>query len=375
MARARNLFARLFFLPLVLLAAVPALTSAQAEMEPSHFRVDASWPKPLPNNWIIGQVSGMATDSEDHIWVLQRPLSLTDDERGATFNPPLSNCCSPAPPVLEFDVEGRLLRSWGGPGQGYDWPQNEHGIFIDAEGNVWITGNGEQDGQVLKFKPDGTFLMQIGKVGPQTGDADITRLGQPAGIAVDIAANEVYVADGYFNHRIIVFDAKTGAFHRKWGAYGKSPDDSDKPNLRRTAPPTAAQLTHFGNPVHCVRIANDGLVYVCDRLNDRIQIFKKDGTFVKEFSIEPRTAGNGSVWDIAFSRDPEQRWLYIADGRNNQILTVSRMTGEVRSSTGGPGRNAGYFHWVHDMAIDGSGNIYTGEVDTGKRIQKFAVQH
>ena len=374
MARTLPRFAPLFVLSLVALIALPFAATAQSATDAGRFRVDASWPEPLPNNWILGQVSGMATDPEDHVWVLQRPLSLTDDEHGATFSPPLSKCCSPAPPVLEFDTAGRLLHSWGGPAKGYDWPQNEHGIYVDAEGFVWITGNGEQDGQVLKFKSDGTFVMQIGKVGPQTGDADTSRMGQPAGIAVDVAANEVYVADGYFNHRIIVFDAKTGAFHRTWGAFGKSPDGSDKPNLRRTAPPTAAQLTHFGNPVHCVRIANDGLVYVCDRLNDRIQIFRKDGTFVKEFSIEPQTAGNGSVWDIVFSRDPEQRWLYIADGRNNQLLTVSRATGEVRATTGAPGRNAGYFHWVHDMAIDSNGNVYTGEVDTGKRIQKFVVQ-
>jgi len=373
---ARSLHPLLFFSCLAVVASlcVPSCSFAAASGPPGTFKVDPSWPLPLPNNWILGQVSGMTTDAEDHVWVLQRPLSLTDDERGATFNPPLSKCCAPAPPVLEFDTAGHLLNSWGGPGQGYDWPQNEHGIYIDAEGFVWITGNGEQDGQVLKFKRDGTFVLQIGKVGPQTGDADTTRLGQAAGLAVDVAAREVYVADGYFNHRVIVFDSQTGAFHRKWGAFGKSPDDAGKPNLRRTAPPTAEQLTHFGNPVHCVRIANDGLVYVCDRLNDRIQIFNKDGTFVKEFVIEPATAGNGSVWDIVFSRDPEQRWLYIADGRNNQILTVSRASGEIRATAGAPGRNAGHFHWVHDIAIDSSGNIYTGEVDTGKRIQKFVAQ-
>jgi DNA-binding beta-propeller fold protein YncE len=332
------------------------------------FQVDPGWPQPLPNGWILGQVSGVAVDADDHVWVLQRPGSLSDDERGATFKPPLSKCCAPAPPVLELDASGKLLRAWGGPGPGYDWPGNEHGIHVDADGFVWITGNGEKDGQILKFTRDGKFVLQIGKVGPQTGSADTTRLGQAAG--VDVAGGEVYVADGYFNKRIIVFDAATGAYRRHWGAYGKPPVD-EKPNLRRTAPPTPADLGSFGNPVHCARVSRDGLVYVCDRLNDRIQVFRKDGTFVKEFPVEPATAGNGSVWDLALSRDPGQRYLFLADGRNNQVLTLSREDGAVLSTLGRPGRYAGHFHWVHDLAIDTKGNLYAGEVDNGKRIQRF----
>jgi hypothetical protein len=346
-----------------------ATSTATGSGTPS-FRVDAAWPKPLPNHWILGQVSGIATDGDNHVWVLQRPASLTEDERGATLNPPQSSCCAPAPSVLEFDAAGTLLRSWGGPGSGYDWPQNEHGIHVDAKGFVWITGNGANDGQVLKFTRDGRFVMQIGKSGPQTGSADTTRLGQAAGVEVDAAASEVYVADGYYNRRVIVFDSETGAYKRHWGAYGKPPPD-DKPDLRRTAPPTATQLQTFANPVHCARLSRDGLVYVCDRLNNRVQVFRKDGGFVKEFSVEPRTAGNGSVWDIVLSRDPGQRWLFMADGRNNQVLTLSRETGEVVARLGRPGRYAGEFHWVHDMAIDNDGNLYAGEVDTGKRAQKF----
>jgi DNA-binding beta-propeller fold protein YncE len=338
------------------------------------FQVDPTWPKALPNNWLLGQVSGVATDADDHVWVLQRPGSLTEDERGATLKPPQSTCCAPAAPVLEFDASGKLLRSWGGPGNGYDWPQNEHGIHVDSKGFVWITGNGDNDGQVLKFTRDGKFVMQIGKVGPQTGNADVSRLGQPAGVEVDTAANEVYIADGYYNKRVIVFDSETGAFKRQWGAYGKPPSDAEKPNTRRTAPPTAAQLATFGNPVHCARIARDGLVYVCDRLNNRVQVFHKDGSFVKEFSVAPDTSGNGSVWDILLSRDPQQKWLFLADGRNNRIVTLLRETGEVQASFGRPGRYAGEFHWVHDMAIDSQGNLYAGEVDTGKRVQKFVRQ-
>jgi DNA-binding beta-propeller fold protein YncE len=338
------------------------------------FKVDPNWPQPLPNNWILGQVSGIATDAADHVWVLQRPGSLTEDERGAALKPPHSKCCVPAPSVLEFDTAGKLLRSWGGKGTGYDWPENEHGLYVDAKGFVWVTGNGNNDGQILKFTQAGTFVLQIGKIGPQTGSADTTRLGRAAGLEVDVDAREVYVADGYHNNRVIVFDSDTGAYKRHWGAYGKPPIAVGAPDGRRTAPPTAAQLATFGSPVHCVRVSRDGLVYVCDRLNNRVQVFKKDGSYVKEFTVEPATAGNGSVWDLVLSRDPQQRYLHMADGRNNQILTLLRETGAVVGTTGRPGRYAGELHWVHDLAVDSQGNLYAGEVDTGKRAQKFVRQ-
>ena len=338
------------------------------------FKIDPAWPQPLPNRWILGQVSGVAVDASDHVWVLQRPRSLTEDESAAAQTPPSSICCLPAPPVLEFSADGRLLRSWGGAGAGYDWPGNEHGIHVDAQGNVWVTGNGETDGQIIKFSADGKFLLQIGKVGPQTSSADTTRLGKPAGVEVDNAANEVYVADGYQNRRVIVFDASSGAYKRHWGAYGKPPSDEVKPESRRALPPSASQLQQFGTPVHCVRIARDGMVYVCDRLNNRVQVFRKDGAFVKEFSVAPNTTGNGAVWDIVLSRDPAQQWLHLADGRNNQVWTLNRQTGEVVATLGRSGRYAGDFHWVHDLAIDSAGNLYAGEVDNAKRVQKFVRQ-
>jgi DNA-binding beta-propeller fold protein YncE len=335
------------------------------------FQVDAAWPQPLPNRWILGQVSGVAVGPDDHVWVLQRPRSLTEDEAGAAQNPPHGDCCLPAPPVLEFSSDGRLLRSWGGPGAGYDWPGNEHGIHVDAKGFVWITGNGDNDGQVLKFTPDGRLVMQIGKVGPQTNSADTTRLGRAAGVEVDMATNELYVADGYHNRRVIVFDADTGAYKRHWGAYGRPPDTQLRPEARRAVAPTQGQLQQFGTPVHCVRVARDGMVYVCDRLNNRVQVFRKDGSFVQEFTIEALTAANGSVWDIVLSRDPQQRWLHLADGRNNHVLTLERQTGALVNMLGRSGRYAGEFHWVHDLAIDSNGNLYAGEVDTAKRVQKF----
>jgi DNA-binding beta-propeller fold protein YncE len=191
----------------------------------------------------MGQAAGVATDAQDHVWVVQRPRTLTDDEKAASFNPPRTKCCVPAPPVLEFDQQGNLVQAWGGPGQGYDWPQNEHGIYIDPKGFVWLAANGDNDGQILKFTRDGKFVLQIGKQGPQTNSLDTSRLGRPASVTVDAEANEVYVADGYYNHRIIVFDADTGAFKRQWGAYGKPPTDEKLPpyNPARQEPARAVR--------------------------------------------------------------------------------------------------------------------------------------
>ena len=349
------------FAAVIIAAAWPASAA-----DVPHFAVDPAWPKALPNNWIMGQASGVAVDSQDHIWVIQRPRSLTDDEKAASFNPPRSKCCVPAPPVMEFEPDGKLIRAWGGPGEGYEWPESEHGIRVDPKGFVWIGGNGATDGQILKFTQEGKFVLQIGKKGPQTNSSDTTRLGRPADTLVDPAANEVYVADGYQNHRVIVFDADTGAFKRMWGAYGKPPTD-EKITYNPAAPPSQ----QFGNPVHCVRIAHDGLVYVCDRENDRIQVFKKDGTFVKEFFVAKNTLANGSVWDLAFWIDAPQSYMFNADGANNEVSTLIRESGEIVASFGRSGRNAGEFHWVHNLAIDSKGNLYTTEVDTGKRAQKF----
>src|SRR3954447_25106003 len=215
----------------IIFMAAAALLGTMALAQPARagdvptFAVDATWPKPLPNHWIIGQVGGITADSKDHIWVIHRPRSLTDDEKGASLNPPRSKCCISAPPVLEFDADGNLLRSWGGPGEGYEWVGREHGIEVDDKGNVWLTGNADNDNVVMKFTGDGKFVMQIGKIGPTKGSNDTTQLGKPAETTVDSAANEIYVADGYVNHRVIVFDATTGAYKRHWGAYGKPPDD------------------------------------------------------------------------------------------------------------------------------------------------------
>ena len=352
----------------VLLALLLTLAAPALAAEPLAFQVDPAWPKRLPNNWIMGQAAGVSTDAQDNVWVIQRPASLTEDEKAASLSPPRSRCCAPAPPVLVFDKEGNLVRSWGGPGEGYQWPQNEHGIYIDPKGFVWLAGNGDTDGQILKFTQDGRFVMQIGKQGPQTNSQDTSRLGKPAGMMVD--NNELYVADGYYNHRVIVFDAETGAFKRMWGAYGKPPTD-DKQAAYDPAEPPAQQ---FRNPVHCVQVARDGLVYVCDRTNDRIQVFNRDGSFVKEFFVEKDTRANGSMWELALWPDAAQTYLMNADGANNEVRTLLRATGETVGRFGRNGRMAGDFHWVHNLAIDSRGNVFTTEVDTGKRVQKFSYR-
>jgi DNA-binding beta-propeller fold protein YncE len=351
------------------LAAVGGVTtqpSAAADDTP-RFKVDPFWPKPLPDNWIVGQVAGVAVDKNDHVWIIHRPGTLLDDEKEALKNPPASRCCHPAPAVMEFDQEGNLLRHWGGPGAGYDWPKSEHGIMVDDEGNVWIAGNDPSDAQILKFTGDGKFLMQIGHAGQSAGSNSHDTLGRPAHMMLDAAAGELYVADGYKNHRVIVFDAKTGAFKRLWGAYGHVPSDDKLPPYS----PSAPLPQQFGNPVHCVRLSHDGLVYVCDRANDRIQVFHKDGTFVQEFRFEPQTLANGSVWDMVLSRDPDQRYMFIVDGANEQAMVALRKTGEVLAKFGEAGRMAGEFKWVHNVAIDSKGNLYTTEVGWGRRVQRF----
>jgi len=350
---------------------MPAQT-APAQTAAPQYKVDPSWPKQLPNNWIMGQVGGLTVDRENHVWVLQRPKSDTVDELGAEQTPARSECCIAAPPILEFDAQGNLLRSLGGPGQGYDWPTSEHGIHIDRKGNIWIAGNAPVDRQVLKLGPDGKFLMQIGHPAPATQPADSSShdlLGRPSGIAVDDEAHEVFISDGYMNRRVIVFDSETGAFKRLWGAYGNPPNDVDPGPYS----PAATPDQQFRNPVHCVHISNDGFVYVCDRTDDRIQIFTKQGKFVKEFFVRKETLGQGSAWDFAFSSDAQQKFMILADGENNVLWILERDNGNVLGEAGHSGRNAGQFHWVHQIASDSDGNLYTGEVDNAKRVQKFVL--
>jgi DNA-binding beta-propeller fold protein YncE len=347
-----------------------AATTSDGHMAP-RFEVDPLWPKPLPNHWILGSTIGVSVDSRDHVWIIHRQGTLNPrTEMSAATEPPTAECCVPAPPVLEFDAAGNLVNSWGGPGQGYDWPESNHGITVDPLDNVWIGGNGMQDAQILKFTRDGQFLMQLGKPGASGGSNDTVNFGRVAKISFDPAANEAFIADGYGNKRVAVLDMTTGAFKRYWGAYGNRPDDTDLGPYDPSDPPAP----QFRNPVHCAEPSLDGLLYVCDRANDRIQVFRSDGTFVKEVRIAPQTLGDGSVWDIAFSKDPEQTYLYLADGKNERIYVIERETLEILTTFGDGGRQPGQFFAVHSIATDSEGNIYTTETYEGKRVQKFVYR-
>jgi len=367
------------------------------------FEVDPLWPKPLPNHWILGQTIGVSVDAQDHIWIIHRAGSLEPGEVHATTTPQTAQCCAPAPPVLEFDEEGNLLNHWGGPGEGYDWPDSNHGITVDYKGNVWIGGNGRgpapgggrgrggrgagaatgdqtaynegqvsgtqafNDNMILKFTQQGKFLMQIGKPHQSKGSNDIANLRLPAKIFVDPKTNEAYIADGYGNHRVIVFDAETGAYKRHWGAYGNKPDDTDLGRYKPDDPPAK----QFRNPVHCAELSHDNLLYVCDRVNDRIQVFHPDGTFIKEMFIEKSTLGSGSAWDIAFSKDAQQKYIYLADGENDRVHILDRDSLQVLTTFGEGGRQPGEFYGVHSIATDSKGNIFTTETYRGQRVQKF----
>jgi DNA-binding beta-propeller fold protein YncE len=344
-----------------------AFSSPSAAADPPQFQVDPFWPKPLPNNWLLGQVAGIRVDRFDHIWVVQRPGSLDKRDLAAQQNPPQAKCCAAAPPVLVFDQSGNLIRSWGGPGKGYDWPKSEHSVYIDDNDFIWLAGNDKTDGQILKFTMDGKPVLQIGKPIDKADSNSTERLGSPADIAVDVAAKEVYAADGYTNRRVVVFDSETGAYKRHWGAYGNRPSDEKTPPYDPGKPVSQ----QFGNPVHCVRISKDGLVYVCDRINDRYQIFRKDGTFVSEHFFERNTRLNGSVYEIAFSPDREQKFIYMVDGSNGEVRIVERATNETLGRFGRVGRQAGEFVAAHNIAVDLEGNIYTAEVASGQRVQKF----
>jgi hypothetical protein len=350
-----------------LVAQAPSRTAAPRAAAAPKLEVDPYWPKPLPNNWILGQVSGVAVDKRGQVWIVQRPRSLSERELGAQQNPPFSSCCRAAPPVIVFDQAGNVVRSWGGPGAGYEWPESEHGVFVDDNDQVWLAGNGAKDAQILKFTLEGRFLLQIGRSGQSKGSNDTANLGSPADISVDVAAREIYVADGYRNRRVIVFDSETGAYKRHWGAYGKTPSDAATPAYDPAQPPSQ----QFGNPVHCARLAKDGLLYVCDRTNNRLQVFRKDGTFVSEAFFERNTRLNGSVSEVAFSSDRAQSLLFMVDGVNNEMRTVDRSSNAVLAKIGRPGRYAGQFHVVHNVAVDAQGNVYTTEVNTGQRVQKF----
>jgi hypothetical protein len=349
--------------------------AADAPPNIAAYKYDPTWPKlPIPNKWAIGLIGGVHVDTHDHVWIFNSAKWLSPRDLGAAANPPSGACCIPAPPVIEFDAAGNVVHAWGGPGEGYEWPTDEHGLYVDYKGNVWLGGSKtrkgndgiEPDGMLLKFSPEGKFLLQIGSRGPSKGSTDTTRLSGVANAAVDPKTNEVFVADGYGNHRVIVFDADTGKFKRQWGAYGTPPTDEDIGRYDPTQPP-AKQF----RIVHCVRIANDGLVYVCDRLNDRVQVFKKDGTFVQEFIYRKETKGSGSVGTIAFWPDAGQSMFLLNDPGNFEVHLIRRSDGQVLSSFGHYGAYGGEFDRNHESQLDSHGNLY---VSGDQRLQKFLIK-
>ena len=413
------------------------------------FVIDPSWPQPLPNNWLLGQIGGLYVDRHDHVWVYNRPRTMTTDEAGLEGPIPdvtddkgqpinglgqvraygaVSDCCKAAPAVLEFDSDGKLLRAWGGPsdpefiggkckeGDGCIWPSSEHGIYVDQNDNVWISGNSAAgsgqgaavpwatnkeggDGFVLKFDMNGNFKMRIGGTpkAPNSNDThgginETPLLYQAADMVVDPATNRLYIADGYGNRRVLIVDANTGKYIGHFGAYGNSPVDDA---AAAAAGPWIADYSKgskkpafFRNPVHCVKIANDGKIYVCDRGNDRIQVFDKNDPalgkpcsnptgqtgkcgFVAEQFISEHTNIIGTAVSMNFSGDKKQSCLYVGDNANMTIYILSRSNLQELGRLGRSGRKAGEFHYLHQVSVDGKGNIYTGEVDTAKRIQKF----
>ena len=356
-----------------------AMAREQGAGETPVFQVDPLWPKPLPNQWVMGSVIGVSVDSQDRIWMLHRPSSLSDNEKAAVLDPPLAPCCFPAPPILVFDQEGTLVDSWGGPGAGYDWPASEHGLYVDYKDNVWVGGNAGDDHHIVKFALGGRFLLQIGKPGQSQGSNDTENLNKPTTMTVDPVENEVYVADGYGNRRVIVFDADTGEYRRHWGAYGNRPDDDATYNgsgatVGSDYDPDLPPATQFGRAVHGVALSADRTLYVADRVNNRVQAFQTDGTFIKEGFVDKATRGFGSVFELAFSKDASQRFLYNPNGMNQSVDILDRDSLQLVGRFGQGGRYPGQFYSVHSIAVDSHGNIYTGETLEGKRLQRFVLQ-
>ena len=308
------------------------------------FEVDPSFPQ-LPAGKVLGDMSSVSVDARDHVWMIHRPRTVAAEQRANAM-----------PPVLEFDASGKYLAGWGGPAAAYEWPEREHGVYADPTGAIWISGNngygtppppGSSDDMLLKFTPAGKFLLQIGHSGKSTGDADKQNVKQAADMT--LFGSELYVADGYGNHRVVVFDAKNGAFKRTWGANGGTPF----------------------NIAHAVRVSNDGLVYLADRENKRVQVFTAAGEFKQQVVI----GGDGvtrSAAGLAFSPDRAQQYLYVAD-INNQIHILDRLSLKVLASFGKGGTAPGEFGTVHEIATDSKGNIYTAELRT-HRVQKFVVK-
>jgi DNA-binding beta-propeller fold protein YncE len=345
------------------------------------FQVDTTWPPALPNNWVMGDPSSVTVDTQDHVYVLQRPRTVAEAQKA-----------NAAPAVLEFDPSGKFVRGWGGPADGYDWPDTEHGIFADYENNIWIGGNNpiaqvrlttRSDDMLLKFTNAGKFLLQIGGRDKSQGNKDTANPKEPADVFVYRKTNEAFIADGYGNRRVMVVDAKSGKFKRMWGAFGNAPLDPPPPPpppAAGAAPAAAAAPpkleTEGPGPqqfgiVHGIKVSDDGFVYVADRGNRRVQVFTLDGKYVKQGFVNRSGPSANSAAGLAFSPDKQQQFLYVADFGNGQVVILDRQTLETVGSLGSRGGKPGEFQNLHHIAVDSKGNLYGAEVAPGRRVQRF----
>jgi hypothetical protein len=407
--RTRNLLIGAAFTALVAgLAVAPSglgrIGSAQAQgaadpMVPK-FEADPFWPKPYPNHWVIGNVIGLDVDPKDNVWIVHRPGTLENQESRLTRNE--SICCTAAPDVLAFNPAGNVIHAWGRDDAAktvpsHDWPTSNHGVSVAPDGTIWIGANGPgepgpapgsaaqfarrpaaagpadesagggvakwHDSFLLHFTVDGKFISEIGHANGSKGSLDTENVRGVAQIRF-LPDGTLVAADGYGGHRVSEWDPKTLKNVRIWGAYGKPPSDTPIPHYDVDSP-------QFGNPVHCAQPSVDQILYVCDRTNNRVQLFKFDGTYIKQFTVLPNTKGEGAAWEIAFSKDPQQKYMYMSDGANELIHVYDRQSMKELYTFGGGGRMPGLFYAVHSIVTDSKGNIFTTETYRGQRVQKF----
>jgi DNA-binding beta-propeller fold protein YncE len=359
------------------------------------FEVDTTFPK-LPNNWVLGNVAKVSVDRHDNVWIIHRPRTVPEGK-------------SAAPPVVEWDAKGKFIQAWGGDGQGYDWPDAEHNVFVDYKDNVWISGSSpsgqskttRSDDMILKFTNKGKFLKELGGRSVNLGSTDPKSVNKPGDLFVYPKTNELFIADGYGNRRVIVFDAETLEFKRMWGAFGKPPvDDAGSGGRGPSGGPLstgegggaarggggqgrgAAPVLDtegdgpptFSSPVHGMMVSNDGMVYVADRSNRRLQVFMPDGNYLTQMFVNRAGPSSGSVSGLAFSTDKAQEFLYLPDFGNSHIVVVDRKKLKVLYQFGKRSSAPGDFQGVHHLAVDSKGNLYAVEVAPGARVQRFTFK-